>query len=85
MMAITTISALPWMLEGGTIGPVGRTRIGGRRAGWASGGGVTAFGLRRVGVGLFINIEPSLGEDHAPGIDLVHQAEVVGGDHHGGA
>ncbi|BCH52463.1 hypothetical protein RvVAR031_00730 [Agrobacterium vitis] len=26
-MAITTISALPWMLEGGRMGPVGRTCI----------------------------------------------------------
>jgi hypothetical protein len=30
MIDITTINALPWMLEGGRIGAVGRTRSSGR-------------------------------------------------------
>ena len=34
MMAITTISALPWMFDGGRIGPVGLTVISTRRFFW---------------------------------------------------
>ena len=29
-----------------------------------------------------IDIEPSAGQNHTPGVDLFHEAEVVGGDHH---
>lgn len=77
MMAMTTTSALPWMLDGGTIGPVGRTFISGRF-------GCCTPLLRSVGeAGLLINIETPLGQNHAARFDLVHESQVVGRDHHG--
>ena len=83
MMAMTTISALPWMFDGGRIGAVGRTRIS-ARLGCCSGAAADAFARVLVGI-LVINIEMPFREDHAAGFHLVHQREIVGGDHHCGA
>src|SRR5690606_26632950 len=77
MMAMTSISALPETFAGGTMGAVGRTFISGRRAGWAS------WAVSR-GASV-IDVEPPLREDHAPRLHLVHQRQIVRGDHHGGA
>src|SRR5689334_11381987 len=83
MMAMTTISALPWMFDGGRIGAVGRTRISGRLGCWA-GAAAGAFARVLVG-GLVINIEMPFRKDHAAGFHLVHQREIVSGNHHRGA
>ncbi|CUW94464.1 hypothetical protein AGR2A_Lc100035 [Agrobacterium genomosp. 2 str. CFBP 5494] len=66
------------MLEGGRMGAIGRMRMGGRF-------GCAASGFNGLRVISFIDVEPPFGQDHPARIDLVHQAEVMGGDNDGGA
>src|SRR5690606_3556188 len=72
MMAMTKIMELLATLPCGTI-EVGRRR-GGASAGltWGRASSVMDF-------------QPSARQHHAARIDLVHQGQVVRGDHHGGA
>src|SRR5690606_38608077 len=77
MIAMTRISAWPATLPAGTSGACRRCE---RAAG----------SLRRAGApssveGSIMDFQPSARQHHAPRVDLLHQAKIVGGDHHGGA
>ena len=55
-------------------------------AGRFRGCGGRGLGLLRSAMGSsIIDVEPAVGQDHAARVDLLHQAEIVGGDHDGGA
>ena len=81
MMAMTKTSARPATFCDGTIGAALRCGRGTASTVMAGGGGV---GLRRGLVSHGCPAFPPV-EDHAPRVDLVHQAEIVGGDDDGGA
>src|ERR1044072_8892642 len=78
MIDITTIKALPWMLDGGRIGAVGRTRISGRFCSVLA-GALSGF----LDGGSVIDIEMPPREDHTAGFHLFHQRQVMRGDHNG--
>src|SRR5690606_11763318 len=81
MMAMTSTIALPATLSGGTMGVTLRLVREGRRR-----PETPALSRRAPSrAASIIGFEPSARKDHAPCIDLVHQAEIVGGDDHGGA
>src|ERR671910_151215 len=79
MMAMTEISARPAMFCDGTIGAI--LRCARSLAGRALSTPCPSCGSASS----VIDVEPPAGQDHAARIDLFHQAEIVGGDHHGGA
>src|SRR5690606_26390082 len=72
MIAMTRISAVLAMFCCGTMDA---ERRGALRARWPLPMAISSAGWRSI-----MDVQPSLRQDHAPGIDLLHQVDVVGSD-----
>src|SRR5690606_12950107 len=81
MIAITSTIACPATLSGGTIGAA--RRLESRTPARAATRGLPGDG--RSSAASVIDVQPSAGQNHAPRFHLLHQADIVRGDHHRGA
>src|SRR6478735_3535872 len=77
MIAITRTSAWPTTFCSGTIAAILRSAATVRTGALTAVSGASPSSV--------IDIEPAAGENHAPRVDLLHQPDIMGGNHHRGA